>query len=155
MRPDYSTVAWCTSPQIRLLHFESPDRPLPPPSLPPPPAPPAPPARPSLFARLLRRRVFRPRVSSRSRDHPRLSPDALSLSLSLFLSTSCRPRVTCARSLPLRRGELRVLTPRRMSGVMNFNSFTPRHVGVEGRAGGYRGQAKMATSFSPVKLSID
>lgn len=61
-------------------------------------------------------------------------------------------------SLPLRRGALRVLTPRRMSGVMNFNSFTPRHVGVEGRAGagrGIRGQAKMATSFSPVKLSID
>jgi len=26
-----------------------------------------------------------------------------------------------------------------MSGVMNFNSFTPRHVGVEGRAGTGRG----------------
>lgn len=81
------------------------------------------------------------RVSSRSPSFARCLPS---------------PHHLC--SLPLRRGALRVLTPRRMSGVMNFNSFTPRHVGVEGRAGagrGIRGQAKMATSFSPVKLSID
>lgn len=49
---------------------------------------------------------------------------------------------------PRSRRTLRVLTPRRMSGVMNFNSFTPRHVGVVGEAtggrreGGWRVQAR-------------
>lgn len=46
---------------------------------------------------------------------------------------------TCVCSLPPLRRATRVLTPRRMSGVMNFNSFTPRHVGVEGRARGWQG----------------
>jgi hypothetical protein len=98
--------AWSTSPQIRLLHFESPDRFSPGPPLSfrssPPPCP------------------SRSPSSTRASSAPLPSPHHL-----------------C--SLPLRRGALRVLTPRRMSGVMNFNSFTPRHVGVEGRAGANRG----------------
>lgn len=104
--------AWSTSPQIRLLHFESPDRP----PVPPPLGSPltfrsSPPSCPT-------------RVSSRSPSSTRASSAPL-------------PHHLC--SLPLRCGALRVLTPRRMSGVMNFNSFTPRHVGVEGRAGANRG----------------
>lgn len=100
--------------------------------------------------------------------HPlTVDPTSLFSLISSAVSRPCLLSVSIVRplpsphhlcSLPLRRGALRVLTPRRMSGVMNFNSFTPRHVGVEGRAGagrGIRGQAKMATSFSPVKLSID
>lgn len=121
------TIARGTSPQIRLLHFESPDRtpsshplgrcslvslPLPPFSLFPPPF--------SLVSSVVSRSCL------------------LSVTIVHTLSPRRRPPHHLC-SLPLRRGALRVLTPRRMSGVMNFNSFTPRHVGVEGRAGGRSG----------------
>jgi len=140
LRPDYSTERGA---RVRKFgYFISRALTIPPAGSSPCPSSPHGRSYLSLFAHLLRR-------------VPPVSP--LGLHRSARTSSPLpSPHHLC--SLPLRRGALRVLTPRRMSGVMNFNSFTPRHVGVEGRAGagrGIRGQAKMATSFSPVKLSID
>lgn len=54
-----------------------------------------------------------------------------------FVLRPARPPPPCSRRT------LRVLTPRRMSGVMNFNSFTPRHVGVVGETMGVAGGCRL------------